>query len=102
MEAEDLASTGSPDQLRSIWLTTSRRPAETPVEETRSAPPAPSTGDRAAAAAKSGKRKFVLLGIVALLALAGAGYGRHYPLVGRFYVSTTTPMSVPTTPCWRA
>src|SRR3954447_4687080 len=39
-------------------------------------------------APKSGKRKFVLMGIVALLALAGLGYGTYYTLVGRFYVST--------------
>jgi membrane fusion protein (multidrug efflux system) len=42
----------------------------------------------AAAAAKSSKRKFVLMGIVALLALAALGYGSYYTLVGRFYVST--------------
>ncbi len=37
---------------------------------------------------KSGKRKFVLMGILALLALAAASYAVHYVLVGRFYVST--------------
>jgi membrane fusion protein (multidrug efflux system) len=37
---------------------------------------------------KSGKRKLVLMGIGALLALAAAGYGVHYFLVGRFLVST--------------
>jgi len=42
----------------------------------------------AAAAPKSGKRKFVLMGIVSLLALAGLSYGAYYTLVGRFYVST--------------
>ena len=41
-----------------------------------------------AAAPKSGKRKFVLMGIVSLLALAAVGYGSYYTLVGRFYVST--------------
>jgi membrane fusion protein (multidrug efflux system) len=41
-----------------------------------------------AAAPKSGKRKFVLIGIVSLLALAALGYGGYYTLVGRFYVST--------------
>ncbi|MEA2887742.1 MAG: rane fusion protein multidrug efflux system, partial [Bradyrhizobium sp.] len=40
------------------------------------------------AAPKSGKRKFVLMGIVSLLALAGLSYGTYYTLVGRFYVST--------------
>jgi membrane fusion protein (multidrug efflux system) len=41
-----------------------------------------------AAAPKSGKRKFVLMGIVSLLALAALSYGAYYTLVGRFYVST--------------
>ena len=41
-----------------------------------------------AAAAKSGKRKFVLMGIVSLLALAALSYGGYYTLIGRFYVST--------------
>jgi membrane fusion protein (multidrug efflux system) len=41
-----------------------------------------------AAAPKSGKRKFVLMGIVSLLALAALSYGGYYTLVGRFYVST--------------
>jgi membrane fusion protein (multidrug efflux system) len=39
-------------------------------------------------APKSGKRRFVLTGIVALLALAAVSYGVYYLLVGRFYVST--------------
>jgi membrane fusion protein (multidrug efflux system) len=62
----------------------------------RSAPPAPAidkpTTDAPAAARaaapKSGKRKFVLMGIVSLLALAAVSYGGYYTLVGRFYVST--------------
>jgi membrane fusion protein (multidrug efflux system) len=40
------------------------------------------------AAPKSGKRKFVLMGIVSLLALAALSYGVYYTLIGRFYVST--------------
>jgi membrane fusion protein, multidrug efflux system len=60
------------------------RPAAKPDEAPATEPgsPAPSTPP------KSGKRKFVLMGIVALLALAAAAYGIHYVLVGRFYVST--------------
>jgi membrane fusion protein (multidrug efflux system) len=63
----------------------------------RSAPSAPAIKKPAtdapaaaaiAAAPKSGKRKFVLMGIVSLLALAALGYGGYYTLVGRFYVST--------------
>jgi membrane fusion protein (multidrug efflux system) len=63
-----------------------RRPAEPPVnpavDKPAAAPAAP------AAAPKSGKRKLVLMGVGALLALAAASYGVHYFLVGRFYVST--------------
>ena len=40
------------------------------------------------AAPKSGKRKLVLMGVVALLALAAASYAVYYVLVGRFYIST--------------
>jgi membrane fusion protein (multidrug efflux system) len=63
----------------------------------RSAPSAPAikkpAADAPAAAAtaaapKSGKRKFVLMGIVSLLAIAALSYGAYYTLVGRFYVST--------------
>jgi membrane fusion protein (multidrug efflux system) len=77
--------------------------AAAPAEQRRTAPsddPAPRrapdaqpidkpAADAAAAAApKSGKRKFVLMGIVALLALAAVSYGAYYTLVSRFYVST--------------
>jgi len=63
----------------------------------RSAPSAPAikkpASDARAAAAtaaapKTGKRKFVLMGIVSLLALAASSYGTYYTLIGRFYVST--------------
>ena len=72
--------------------------ASPPDEPTaRSAPSAPVIDKPAtdapaaaatAAAPKSGKRKFVVMGIVALLALAALSYGAYYTLVGRFYVST--------------
>lgn len=59
------------------------------------APVGPIIGKPAAAPAaadpavpKSGVRKLVLLGMVALLALAAASYAVHYVLVGRFYIST--------------
>ena len=62
-----------------------RRPkAASPNRQAGQAPPRP----RLQTAPKSGKRKLVLMGIVALLALAAAGYGVHYFLVGRFYVAT--------------
>ena len=40
------------------------------------------------AAAKPGKRKFVMIGVLGLLALAAIGYAVYFVLVGRFYVST--------------
>jgi membrane fusion protein (multidrug efflux system) len=40
------------------------------------------------AATKPGKRKFVMMGVLALVALAAASYAVYYVFVGRFYVST--------------
>jgi membrane fusion protein (multidrug efflux system) len=69
-----------------------RRPVETPTS-----PPAidnpptvtpPAASPAAAAPPKPGRRRLVLVGIAALLALAVAAYGVHYLLVGRFFVST--------------
>ena len=39
-------------------------------------------------AAKPGKRKFIMIGALGLLALAAVSYGVYYVLIGRFYVST--------------
>jgi membrane fusion protein (multidrug efflux system) len=70
--------------------TVARRQAEAPVnpanDKPAAAPMAPDAG--ASAAPSSGKRKLVLVGIGALLALAAAAWGIHYVLIGRFYVST--------------
>jgi membrane fusion protein (multidrug efflux system) len=64
-----------------------RRSAEVPgnpaTEKPATAPPAAD-----AAAPKSGKRKRIMIGVGALLALAAASYGTYYVLVGRFHVST--------------
>jgi membrane fusion protein, multidrug efflux system len=66
-----------------------RRPAETPEDNPVTEPPAAAPAAAAQpAAAKPGKRKFVLMGILALLALGAASYGAYYVLVGRFFVST--------------
>ncbi|WP_291849002.1 HlyD family secretion protein [Bradyrhizobium sp.] len=43
---------------------------------------------KATAAAKPGKKKFVMMGVLGSLALAAAGYGAYFVLVGRFYIST--------------
>ncbi|QWG17428.1 HlyD family secretion protein [Bradyrhizobium sediminis] len=76
-----------------------RRPAEAPASPSITSPAttSPATtspagakpaGAPEAAAPPSGKRKLVLMGVLALLALAAAGYGVYFVLVGRFYVST--------------
>jgi len=71
------------EQLRThVAEEITRRPGDAP------SPAAEKPAAPAVAAPKSGKRKFVLMGILALLALAAASYAVHYVLVGRFYVST--------------
>src|ERR1700686_3946080 len=101
-EAARDVSAALADQLRAHLSeeTVARRPAETPaspatekpgtekptIDKPAAAPAAPAA--TAAAAPKSGKRRLVLIGILALLALAVAGYSVYYVLVGRFYVST--------------
>lgn len=55
------------------------------------APTAPATATPAvaeSAAPRSGRRRLVLMGVLALLALAAASYGVYFVLAGRFYVST--------------
>src|SRR4051812_27034082 len=61
-----------------------RHQAEPVSQPAPGAPVAPA----AKAAPKSGRRRLVLIGIITLLALAAAGYGANYWLVGRFLVST--------------
>ncbi|MGY4226070.1 membrane fusion protein (multidrug efflux system) [Bradyrhizobium sp. USDA 4503] len=73
----DLGEQGRADEAK--------RPAEAPPA---SAPEQPAASSTAAPAPKSGKRKFVMMGVVGLLALAAAGYAAYYLMVGRFYVST--------------
>jgi membrane fusion protein (multidrug efflux system) len=99
-EAARDASAALAEQLRAHLSeeTVARRPAETPVVpaiekpviETPAVekPAAAPAAAPAATAPKSGKRKLVLMGVGTLLALAAAGYGTYYVLVGRFYVST--------------
>jgi len=65
---------------------TSRRADEVPDRSVIAKPVTPDVV--AAPAAKAGRRKTVFFGAVALLALAAAGYGVHWFLVGRFHVST--------------
>jgi membrane fusion protein, multidrug efflux system len=73
------------EQLRShVAEETKRRTSEAP-EKPVTDKPAPTA---AAGAPKSGKRKFVMMGIGLVLALAAASYAGYYTLVGRFFVST--------------
>jgi membrane fusion protein (multidrug efflux system) len=67
---------------------TARHHAEAPAGPAIEKPAAVPAQAAAAAAPKSGKRRRVMMGVVALLALAAAAYGVNYVLVGRFYVST--------------
>ncbi|WP_338828466.1 HlyD family secretion protein [Bradyrhizobium sp. 27S5] len=62
-----------------------KRPTEAPPA---SAPEQPAASPAASAPPKSGKRKFVMMGVVGLLAIAAASYAAYYLMVGRFYVST--------------
>ena len=65
-----------------------RRPAETPSAPATEKPAASRDAPANSSAPKSQRRKFVMMGIVGLLALAAVGYGVYYIIVGRFYVST--------------
>jgi membrane fusion protein (multidrug efflux system) len=77
------------DQLRThVAEETKRRPAEAPAGPATEHPATPPAGAAAAAAPKSGKRKFIMIGVFGLLALAAIGYGVYFLFVGRFYVST--------------
>jgi membrane fusion protein (multidrug efflux system) len=84
------ASAAAAEQARShpAEETVARRPAEAPDSPTTDRPAGAPAVSADAAEPKSGKRKLILMGIGALLALAAASYGVHYVLVGRFYVST--------------
>jgi membrane fusion protein, multidrug efflux system len=75
------------DQLRQVADEAKRKPAEAPAPDRPAAAPAAST-DATEVVRKPGKKRFVLMGVITLLALAAAAYGVHYFLVGRFYIST--------------
>lgn len=89
--ARDAAATLA-DQRRAQLSgeTIARRHAETPGHPATGEPAIemPAGAPAAAEAPKSAKRRLVMVGIGALLALAAVAYGVNYVLVGRFYVST--------------
>ena len=79
------------DQLRSHVVEESKgRPSEQPSVEqpAPSAPPATSAASAVAPAKPAGRKRFIFLGFLVLLAIAGVSYTVYYTLVGRFYVST--------------
>jgi len=77
------------EQLRhSVAEETRRIPADAPNVPPAARPGGPPAAAPAADTAKSGKRKFVAMGILGLLALAAASYAVYYVFIGRFYVST--------------
>ena len=77
------------DQLRThVAEETRRQPSATPGAPATDRPAAPAADAAKPVAPKSGKRKFVMMGVFALLALAAASYGVYYTFVGRFYIST--------------
>src|SRR6266487_657103 len=85
-EATPEAGAQLADQLRThVTDETRRRPVE-PPSGPASEKPAAAAAD--AVAAKPAKRKFIMRGVLGLLALAAIGYGVYFVLVGRFYVST--------------
>jgi membrane fusion protein (multidrug efflux system) len=85
-EAVREVSAAVADQLRHVADEAKRKPAEAPQpERPAAAPAAPAASEPVK---KGGKRRFVLMGIVAMLALAAAAYTGYYLMVGRFYIST--------------
>src|SRR5215472_16786472 len=84
------ASPALADQLRTHGADEARRkPGEAPASPAVEKPAAaPGVRGADAPARKSGKRRFMLVGLLALLALAAPGYAAYYVLVGRFFVST--------------
>jgi len=92
-ETEGEREAGMGEQLRTHVAEEKRRQAEAPTvpgDKPVVAPGAPAQGAAPAPAAppKSGKRKFILFGFLALLVVAAASYTAYYVLIGRFFVST--------------
>jgi membrane fusion protein (multidrug efflux system) len=76
------------EQLRTHVAEETRRAPQAPGQAPAQTPGAPVAAADAAAPKSGARKKFVMMGVVGLLALAAASYGVHYVLVGRFYVST--------------
>jgi membrane fusion protein (multidrug efflux system) len=77
------------EQLRTHVAEETRRAPQAPGQAPAQTPPGAPVAAADAAAPKSGARKkFVMMGVVGLLALAAASYGVYYVFAGRFYIST--------------
>jgi membrane fusion protein, multidrug efflux system len=88
-EASAEAAAALADQLRSHVADESRRrPGEAPAVEKPAPVIQPAAVAPPAAAAKAGRKRFILIGFLVLLALAGASYAVYFTLVGRFYIAT--------------
>jgi membrane fusion protein (multidrug efflux system) len=89
VEAAREASAALADSIRTHLSdeTVARRPPEVPEKPAVAKPPAPEA-PVTSAQPKPGKRRMILIGVGALLALAAISYGVYYVLVGRFHVST--------------
>jgi membrane fusion protein (multidrug efflux system) len=78
--SEQLRTHVAEETRRALPQAPGQAPAQSPAGASAVAPDT--------AAPKSGKRRFVMMGVLGLLALAAASYGVYYALIGRFYVST--------------
>jgi membrane fusion protein, multidrug efflux system len=77
------------DQLRShVAEESRRRPGDAPAVEKPAPTTAPASVAPQPAAARPGKKRFIFIGFLVLLALAGASYAVYYTLIGRFYIAT--------------
>jgi len=84
-DAAGQTPSGPGEPLRSHVSDETRR---VPFEPPHAPPAANPSGAPAADAPKPGKRKFVAMGIVGLIALAIASYAVYFVFIGRFYIST--------------
>ena len=77
------------EQLRThVAEETRRQPPETPVHSPTAKPAGAPAATTDAAAPKGGRKKFVMMGVLGLLALAAVSYAVYFVFIGRFYVST--------------
>ena len=76
------------DAARPVIVPAARNDKPHEAPSTDAPADAPAAAGEAAPAAKPNRRRLVLSGILALVAIAGASYGTYYALVGRFFVST--------------